>query len=128
MRHTRALGEPLLHGLHRTLAAALLAGTTCIAASANAVPSPSETAPLARVIVKFKSASPLAKSGAGAPDRATVVAKRLGVALASGPALSAEAQVLTARGITSRALAQRLAADTDVEYAVEDQRRRRHVA
>ena len=114
----------MLHRFFRWLAVAALASSACAGIASNAPPNTPSTTPEARVIVKFTSGSPLQKSA----TRAGVVEKRLGITVASGPALSEDAQVLTARGMTSSALAQRLRAYADVEYVVEDQRRERHAA
>ena len=83
----------------------------------------------ARVIVKFRAESGLmrALSAAGreAPaQRAQALSGRLGLALTEGRAIGAQAQVLKARGMSSQALAERLAAQSDVEYAVVDGRQR----
>lgn len=82
----------------------------------------------ARVIVKLKASSTLSKqspSPAAQPSsRANVLGKRLGVAMADGLALSDDTQVVMSKGMSSTELAQRLARDPDVEYAVPDQRRK----
>ena len=79
----------------------------------------------ARVIVKFKADSDSlrlqAQSVAAQPAaRAQALGQRQGLELAAGAAVSESSQVVFATGITSEALAQRLAADGDVEYAVPD--------
>ncbi len=83
----------------------------------------------ARVIVKFKADSPLlrrqALSAPATSERAASLSSRVGLALSAGAAVSERMQVVTATGIGSAELAQRLAAQSDVEYAVPDQRRRR---
>ncbi len=82
----------------------------------------------ARVIVKFKADSPLmralAAGGAAAavPQHAQALSARLGLSLTDGRAIGARVQVLKARGLSSRELADRLAAQSDVEYAVVDGR------
>ena len=92
-------------------------------------------ADVARVIVKFRAESTLtrkhplqAAASLGevrriATARADALSARLGLALHSGRALSEQAQVIHARGISSAALAAYLGAEADVEYAVVDQRR-----
>ncbi len=92
-------------------------------------------ADVARVIVKFRPGSTLARKHALTPAaslgevgrnvtaRADALGARLGLALHSGRALSEHAQVVHARGISSAALAAFLGAQADVEYAVVDQRR-----
>jgi len=94
-----------------------------------------------RVIVKFKGSAALgkrimaAKAASVAPQsaaevaqilqaRATSLGNRLGLTLHAGHAIDERTQVVTSEGIGSRALAARLAADDEVEYAVEDGRRR----
>ncbi len=93
----------------------------------KAVPAaPAETA--ARVIVKYKADSVLmralsATGGAGAPPQhARELGGRLGLALTDGRTIGARAQVLTGNGLSSQALAELLAAQSDVEYAVVDGR------
>jgi len=82
----------------------------------------------ARVIVKLRADSPLlpkALSGtAQKPSHAKALGGRLGMAMDDGAAVSERAQVIFASGITSVELAQRLAREPDVEYAVPDERRR----
>jgi serine protease len=83
-----------------------------------------------RVIVKFK-AEALAPAGPGraapfASAKAALhaVGGRMGLALGPTGALGGRMQALRVRGIASEVLAQRLARDPAVEYAVPDQRRR----
>ena len=85
----------------------------------------------ARVIVKYKADASLLRKQAltsdGRPqERALALAQRAGLALTSGRAVSARAQVVLARGIDSATLAARLARDAEVEYAVPDTRKRRN--
>jgi serine protease len=87
----------------------------------------------ARVIVKFRAESALLRAqspsaGAERADRAGALGRRLGMALTAGSAVSERSQVVFASGIGSRALAQRLALEPDVEYASPDVLRRRHGA
>ena len=82
----------------------------------------------ARVIVKLKADSALVRelpvSAAGHEmDRARALGQRLGLTMSAGSAVSDRSQVLFASGITSAELAQRLSLDSEVEYAVPDQRR-----
>src|SRR5690606_32678443 len=60
--------------------------------------------------------------------RAAALGTRLGLALRSGQALAARTQVMTATGIGSQALAERLRREADVEYAVVAHRRRAFAA
>ncbi|HWZ70209.1 MAG TPA: S8 family peptidase [Casimicrobiaceae bacterium] len=87
----------------------------------------------ARVIVKLKADSPLLReqvlsATARATSRAQSLGQRLGLAMSAGSTVSDRSQVVFASGITSAELAQRLALEGDVEYAVPDQRRRHFVA
>lgn len=83
----------------------------------------------ARVIVKLRADSSLVAKAAVAgtmavPRHADALGRRLGVALRDGAPVAERTQVVLATGIAAEALAQRLAAEPDVEYAVPDQRRR----
>ena len=87
----------------------------------------------ARVIVKFKADAELLQKAAPSPAtapamRADALSKRMGVSLRAGAAVSERAQVVLADGMSAAELAQRLARESDVEYAVVDQRRRAYVA
>jgi serine protease len=73
----------------------------------------------ARVIVKFR---------ADAAPRAQALSSRMGLSLTDGRSLGPRTQVLKARGMASRELAERLSAQADVEYAVVDGRMRALVA
>ena len=55
--------------------------------------------------------------------QAQALGQRIGVALTTGSGISERAHVLTARGLSSAALASKLAAQPDVEFAVVDERR-----
>ena len=103
--------------------------------AAASVAGPSSGAATARVIVKYKAdAASLRKSiqAASATPAATVLANRaqslgtrLGVALSAGHSIGARSHVVSATGLTSDELAQRIARDGDVEYAAPDRMRRR---
>jgi serine protease len=87
----------------------------------------------ARVIVKLKPDSDLLreKALAGASletSRALLLGKRLALSMSAGSAMSERSQVVFASGITSAELAARLALESDVEYAVPDERRYHFVA
>ena len=87
----------------------------------------------ARVIVKYKADSSLMRmqalsATAQHTERAQALGQRLGLALRAGAGVADRSQVVFASGMTSEQLAQRLAAESDIEYAVPDQRRRRFVA
>ena len=90
-----------------------------------------QTAPItdARVIVKYKADSPLLgdptlATAAKRQDRARALGARVGLELIAGSGVSRRAHVVFAHGMTSEQLAQRLARESDIEYAVPDQRRR----
>ncbi len=82
----------------------------------------------ARVIVKFKTDSTLMRAlaarASGGPQNAQALSARLGMALRDGRELGARSQLVFASGTSSAALAARLAAQPDVEYAVVDGRQR----
>ena len=110
-------------------AVALLAGLPCPLHSQTAASPPVR----ARVIVKLRSDSPLVPKAAvaGAPIRpmhAKALAARLGIAMDDGAPVAPRTQVVLADGVTSAELAQRLAREPDVEYAVPDVRRHRATA
>ncbi|MES2099109.1 MAG: S8 family serine peptidase [Pseudomonadota bacterium] len=82
----------------------------------------------ARVIVKFTAGSALMRAlsadrPAAPPQHAQALSNRLGLSLVDGRPIGARAQVVMAAGISSQALAERLAAQSDVEYAVVDARK-----
>jgi serine protease len=79
----------------------------------------------ARVIVKYRHDAALVRTvAASAPaQHAQALSARLGLSLTDGRAIGSRAQVLKARGLGSQALADRLAAQDDVEYAVVDGRK-----
>jgi len=93
----------------------------------------------ARVIVQFKPSAAVMRRLSLGPaqqrnlaaevqalhQRAAQLGGRAGVALASGSGISDRSQVVAASGITSAALAARLAQDPEVEFAMPDQRMRR---
>ena len=92
---------------------------------AQTVAAPTATA---RVIVKFRAGSTLlrkqALSVAGQQTlQAAALGQRIGVALDAGRALSERSHVIFGRGLTSQQLAARIAAQSDVEYAVADERK-----
>jgi serine protease len=87
----------------------------------------------ARVIVKYRANAAIlasdikkaqsADANASGPQTAATLGQRLGLALSDGRALGSRSQVLHGQGLSSRALAEKLAQQDDVEWAVEDQRR-----
>ncbi|MEO5844880.1 MAG: S8 family peptidase [Caldimonas sp.] len=83
---------------------------------------------VARVIVKFRTDSPLLKkqalSVAGRQaEQAAALGKRIGMSLDAGRGLSERSHVVIGRGLSSNQLAARIAAERDVEYAVADERK-----
>ena len=107
------------------LSAALLAAVPLQVQAQTNGTSPASGA--ARVIVKLRADSPLlpkALSGTAQKlSHAKALGGRLGIAMDDGAAVSERAQVIFASGIMSAELAQRLAREPDVEYAVPDERR-----
>ena len=88
----------------------------------------------ARVIVKFRAnagvlrvqnalATASQARTAGGPQVASVLGQRLGLTLSNGRAISSRMQVVRGGSLSSSELAQRLAAESDVEWAVPDRRR-----
>jgi serine protease len=87
---------------------------------------PAERTDSARVIVKFRSGSQsilAVGSGQAALQQAKSLGQRIGLTLADGLTIAPRTQVITAVGLSSSALASKLAADSEVEYAVPDRRR-----
>ena len=82
---------------------------------------------MARVIVKLKSPPASADSvGAAAPpSQVQGLAHRLGMSMRERTGPTERTRVVTAHGLDSRQLAARLASDSEVEYAVPDERRHR---
>jgi serine protease len=112
-----------------TLALSLAAVLATPLAPAHAQASPAAAAADARVIVKYKADSALGRmqalsAGTLHSDRAQALGQRMGMALRAGGGVAERTQVVFASGMSSAALAQRLAGDSNVEYAVPDQRRR----
>lgn len=119
-------------------AAALLVNLQAPAAAAERGPlrhvasAPGEDKQGARVIVKYKAQSNLMRAlaatpsaAAAGPQHAQAMGSRTGLALRDGHAIGSRSQVIFGdKTLTSAALAARLAADPEVEYAVPDRRRR----
>jgi len=84
----------------------------------------------ARVIVKYKADSALLrKQAAGATERqeaqALALGARVGLPMRAGIGIGERTQVVFVSGMSSQALAARLAAEPDIEYAVPDRRKAR---
>ena len=116
---------------HVLIAAALGAALLLSPHAAAQTHPPTEVADApARVIVKYRSDSALLRAPAAAVGeqharQARDLGARVGLELRAGAGLAERTQVLLAHGMTSDELARRLAAESDIEYAVPDQRRRR---
>ena len=87
-----------------------------------------EDASLARVIVKYRGDSalmrpPAAGREAPQPQHAATLSRRLSLPLADGRVLGSRTQALRGTGLSSTQLVRRLAAQSDVEWAVPDRRR-----
>ncbi len=128
LSHRRpAWAVSLLAGVCVCATAALPGAVTERSPLRRALPSvPAETE--ARVIVKYTAGSTLmralsANGSAAPPQHAQAMSMRLGLSLTDGRTIGDHAQVLRASGLSSRALAERLTAQGDVEYAVVDERK-----
>lgn len=132
---------PLCRLSQALMALALLCGTSAFSApiSERMLPArPALTgapADVDGVIVKFKSTrsvSALSVTTASsstsdtAPRRAQALGQRTGLRLSDGVALSSDTQVIHGQGQTTAALMKALAADPQIEYVVENRRRRAH--
>lgn len=112
----------------RTLLGAIaLALLTPLFAHAASAPAGAQNA---RVIVKFKAESALLRKSAASADQAQrdqalALGARVGLPMRAGFGIGERTQVVFVPGMSSEALAQRLAAEKDVEYAVPDRRKSR---
>jgi serine protease len=109
---------------------ALLAPASLLAPAALQAQGAAAKAASARVIVKYKADSPLLRkqaqsAGEAHAERAQALGERLGMTLRAGMGVAEHTQVLFASGMTSQALADRLSRESDVEFAVPDQRKQR---
>jgi serine protease len=88
-----------------------------------------EQEPVGRVIVKYREHAPTMRALSVRPvaerraQLAATLGRRWGLSLSDGHAIGERAQLVIGHGIGSAALAARLAADSEVEYAEPDQRR-----
>jgi len=103
----------------------VLAVTVLCAAPVARAQTPSAPA---RVIVKYKADSMLVAKAAMTADarhalQARALGARVGLTLRAGAGVSERAHVVSADGLTSQQLAQRLSAEPDIEYAVPDELR-----
>ena len=101
---------------------ALASAWPCVGAHAQSS-APSSTHHRARVIVKLRNDSSLAKAAGQAGSHAKALGARIGLPMRDGLAVSDREQVVFADDMTSEEVAQRLAREEDVEYAVPDERR-----
>jgi serine protease len=121
--------------LKRRLAALLLLSLAWPMAAVAAEAGPLRTRPQAavaslqaRVIVKLRAdasvlrSSVQSDSSSAQAQHAAALGKRTGLTLTDGRTLGARTQVMRASGLDSTTLAKRLAADSDVEWAVVDHR------
>ena len=105
-------------------AVAVLPGPARSQAVAASLPSGSDDS-AARVIVRYRQDSALMRSQGRdtRPRHAATLARRLGVGLQDGRAIAPRMQALRGKGLSSEALAARLADQPDVEWAVVDGRK-----
>lgn len=130
--------------IHRLMAPGLIAALSLVSLAVSAgestpvhfspaVAAPAPAQQQARVIVKYKASAGGAKilsanaGAAGVPQRAQALGSRLGLTLVDGRGMDGNTQLVHASGISSAALAQRLAQDSSVEWAVPDRRVRAHM-
>ena len=104
-----------------------LALRTPLAQTAQTAPTASASA-TARVIVKFRADSPLLRKQALSVTaqqmaQAAALGRRIGIALDAGRGLTDRSHVVIGHGLTSRQLAARIAAESDVEFAFADERK-----
>lgn len=128
-RRAPAFAASLLSGVALCAAFALPAGAAVRVSAVRSGSAATAAETEARVIVKFKAGSALmrAQSATGvssAPQHAQALSTRLGLALRDGRAIAPRLQVVKGSGLSSQELANRLAAQSDVEYAVVDGRKR----
>ncbi|MGE4052916.1 MAG: hypothetical protein AB7F38_17730, partial [Piscinibacter sp.] len=109
------------------LGIAALALLAPLAAHAATAPSGAQNA---RVIVKYKADSALLRKAAASADaqqrdQALALGARVGLPMRAGIGIGERTQVVFVSGMSSEALAARLAAEGDIEYAVPDRRKTR---
>jgi len=114
--------------MRKLLICAAAAAATLVGPLSLQAPS-AQSSTIARVIVKYRADSTLlrkqALSVAGQQTlQASALGNRIGIALDAGRAISDRSHVVIGRGMTSQQLAARLAAQSDIEYAVPDERKR----
>src|SRR6185369_8277640 len=120
--------RPRESSMRKLLICAAAAAATLVGPLSLQAPS-AQSSTIARVIVKYRADSTLlrkqALSVAGQQTlQASALGNRIGIALDAGRAISDRSHVIIGRGMTSQQLAARLAAQSDIEYAVPDERKR----
>ena len=90
---------------------------------AAAIAAMADDANSARVIVKYRQGAALLQASPERARHAAALGRRLALPLEDGRALGPRMQALRGKGLNSAALAARLAAQPDVEWAVVDRRR-----
>jgi len=90
---------------------------------AAAIAAMADDANSARVIVKYRQGAALLQASPERARHASALGRRLALPLEDGRALGPRMQALRGKGLNSAALAARLAAQPDVEWAVVDRRR-----
>ncbi len=123
-RMSRLLGAVSLV-VAATAAVAAIGVATEYGRARTVPPASAESALAGRVIVKFKARantlSAATSAGTGL-HAASAMGARLGMTLKDGRALGERTQVMMSAGMTSSALAAKIAADADVEWAIVDRR------
>ena len=119
--------------MRRVLICAVVVAATWAAPPGLRTPlaqTPAAAAPsaVARVIVKFKPSSALLRKQALSvtaqqSQQAAALGQRIGIALEAGRGVTERSHVVIGRGLSSKQLAARIAAESDVEYAVADERK-----
>ena len=119
--------------MRRVLICAAVVAATWVAPPGMRAPlaqTPAAAAPytVGRVIVKFKPSSTLLRKQALSvtsqqTQQAAALGQRIGIALEAGRGLSDRSHVVIGQGLSSKQLAARIAAESDVEYAVADERK-----
>jgi serine protease len=110
------------------VAASLLAPLALQSPLAQTPAAAASAATQARVIVKFRAGSTLLRKQALASAgpqllQAQALGQRIGIALTTGRGITDRSQVVFAQGMSSQQLAARIAAESDVEYAVADEKK-----
>jgi serine protease len=113
--------------MRKLLICAAVAGAALVGPLPLHTPS-AQSSTVARVIVKYRADSTLLRKQALSVTgqqtlQASALGNRIGIALNAGRAITDRSHVVFARGMTSQQLAARIAAESDIEYAVPDERK-----